>query len=363
MNVIVNGHNSLPLNILLEFLVAWEKRPACLTPIAYEWCSAISRVAEPGLQSSSLLRFKPQARFTTHYLSEKFEGWFSSVGPHFDPVRMGEAPQTPTDPQPGLLLVIILEVGFRLVTLSSDQPALHLNHTPHHDWVFESIFSNSDDEVIADGVCAWVADSDHMPTGPCMHYLTERTEDNVKFSPRLRQMCIHLVWRVWNSSLWKSDLETVGLLNCLDICVDEMEDKDEWGMLLTGVVHSPAGHKNLSVHYWHLLERFPWKETYFYDFEPDATELVGSLEKAGDWEKLEAWMVAAWQFKNHWYGNIPEDLELLKQVTLKHLLRRPSALPRFESLVERGQAYDRTALEGICAQERAKQLPLEPLPP
>ena len=45
MKVISDGNLVQHLYFLLEFLAAWEKRPLCLTQMAYEWCSAISEVA------------------------------------------------------------------------------------------------------------------------------------------------------------------------------------------------------------------------------------------------------------------------------------------------------------------------------
>ena len=368
MNAIVNGCDFEGFVTLLEFLAAWEKRPICLAPITYKWCSAFSEVAEFGPQPWSLFRLRSQRWRPPRYLSD-IEWVFSFVGPDFDAVRMGETsdhtcenPHTPANLDPGLL-VTILEVGFRLVTLGRDQPALHLGHTPHHDLVFKCTFSDDDDEVIADGVCAWIADGDHMPAGSCVHYLTQRTENERPFSPRLRRMCIHLIERMWRSKLWMPELESIDLLNRIEVGVDEMEDRGEWGMLLAGVVHSPAVLKSLSIHYWHLLRRLPWSRRGFLNFRSHAAELVRMLEEAEDWEKLEAWMVTVWQFNGYWYGDDPENLERLKQATLKHLLRRPSALPLFEGVAGIFEDGYLTALEDICAQARTEELPLESLSP
>ena len=353
MNAVVSGYGVWHLRFLLEFLAAWEKRPVCLTPIAYEWCSAISGVVRPRSRFRSLCRFQPRITFPTRGLSSNVE-WTSSF------VR----------PDPDLLLLIILEVGFRLVMPGRDQPAFHLDHTPHHDLVFKGAFSSGDDDIIADGVCAWVADSNHMPAGSCVHYLTERIQKDTPFSPRLRRMCIHLIERMWRSKLWVSELENIGLLNRLDVGVGEVECKHVWGGLLADVVHSPAGRDGLSIHYWRLLERFPWEWLCFRKFRPRAAKLVKSLKKAEDWEKLEAWLATAWRFDAYWYGN--EDkcaanpgLERLEKATLKHLLRRPLALPKFEGLSEFGGPIHilRDPLRHICTQVRGVLLILEPLPP
>ena len=350
MSVIVDENGARRLARLLEFLAAWEKRPVCLAPIAYKWCSAISEVAGPVPQNQSLLRIQDQ---DIHHdsLLEHLEQEFSSAGPGLDPFRMSEYSQVPTNFHPGLLIFITLEVGFRPIMPNHDQPTLHLDHTPHHDSMFKRTFS-IDDEVIADGVCAWIADRDHMPAGSCVHYLAERVAKDKPFSPRLRQMNIHLIERMWDNKLGVSELETVRLLNHLDFGVDDMEDKEKWVLLLVDVMRSPAGLGGLSIHYWHLLlEILPLTRSSRMKLSSSAVELVRLLEDAEeDWEKLEVWLVIGWQRVKH-------SWEHVKQVTLKHLLRRSSALPRFEGLAESGklQPYHRVALQRVCTRARAEQ--------
>ena len=126
-------------------------------------------------------------------------------------------------------------------------------------------------------------------------------------------------------------------------------------------------------------------------------ELVRLLEEGEHWEKLEVWMVIAWQSLGYGFmedtepregtepgeqtesGEVagsgentdPEedaesmDVEELEQVTLKLLLRRPSTLSRFEDLSNsRALWMDQdVVLRRICAQARAVRLPLEPPPP
>jgi len=125
--------------------------------------------------------------------------------------------------------------------------------------------------------------------------------------------------------------------------------------------------------------------------------LTRSLEESEQWEKLEVWMVIAWKSLGYGFmedtelgegidpgedsesgeytdsgeGTEPEedvepmDAEELEQVTLKLLLRRPSALPRFEDLANsRALWMDQdVVLRRICTQARVERSPPEPLPP
>ena len=328
MNAIVDGDDLQHINFLLEFLAAWETRPMCLTPMAYKWCSAISGVAGLGPESVFLLQLQPQNVGPDGLFSKFVERRFSLVGPGYDPVRTDEAsyhtrkhPQVPTDFHPGMLLFMILEVGFRLVMPGRNQPVICLDHTPHHDLVFKSVFSTGDDEAVADGMCAWIADNNHMPAGSCVRYLTDRMEDDTPFSPRLRQMSICLIKCIRHGE--PRGLETIQLLNRLEVGVDDMEDEEELGKLLADMMRIPGGSKSLSIHYWHLLERLPWTEFLHEALASRAVELVESLEEAEDWDKMEIWMVIAWQAD--WYRERKsrrlEGSKHLKLVTLKYLLR------------------------------------------
>ena len=283
LNTIGDGDGLQHLNFLLEFLAAWEKRPTCLIPIAYEWCSAISEVTgrlglglglrlglrlalrlgfgiQPGLQRrlqpGLRLRLQPQDLASDGLVSEAAEREFSHVGPSCDPVRVDDAshhaqeyPRDPIHFYHGILLSIMLEVGFRLVVPSHEHTTLHLEHTHHHNLVFETAFSSNDDDVIADGVCVWIADRDNTPAGSCAHYLINRVERDTPLSPRLRRIIIHAVECIWYRELTTSELETIRLLNRLDVDVDDMGEKREWLKLLVDVIHSRAGIESLSIHY------------------------------------------------------------------------------------------------------------------
>ena len=67
MNVIANGRCLQHLVYLLEFLAAWEERPTYLTPMAHQWCSAISeagvvlvRQGQTGTNQPTSLQFGPK---------------------------------------------------------------------------------------------------------------------------------------------------------------------------------------------------------------------------------------------------------------------------------------------------------------
>ena len=377
MNGIADGSCLHHLNYLLEFLAAWEKRPAYLTPMAYRWCSAISEAARrlvpdeiptslPGQLQDILqyqYRLRPQDGFPI-----TAESGFSQVGSCFDPVHLDGTslhsrrhPQRLTPPMYAHLLFITLDIGFRRVTPNRDQPVLHLDHTSHHEWVFETAFSSEDDEAIADAMCAWIFGGYSAPPGSRARYLAERVEWDKSFSPRLQLASIHTIECIWHDELKVSGLDTVRWLNRLNIDAD-MVDGESWARVLVGVIRSSTGLESLSSHHWHLLDKLVASK-HLLGLKLCDMEVMRSLEKAEDWEKLGIWMVVMW-------SGLPgsELMEGIEEVTLKLLSRRPSVFPRFEDLCKALTCSDsncqahKDKLQQICDQVRAGEWPSESPP-
>jgi hypothetical protein len=377
MSVIMDGACLQELGYLLEFLAAWEERPAYLTPMAYQWCSAISEAAgmhelgplHDGRGILPMLRHRLQYEMLIeirHALRD-MEEKISKVGRCCDSLRFDDIshhthrrPQGPTL-NPYTLLPAALEIGFRLVTPGRVQPALPLNHTSHHDRMFETAFSSYDDGVVTDAMSAWLVGGGWALRGSCVRYLAKHITRSRLFSPLLRRASIQVIEHIWHKNLKESVSETVQLLNCLDVEVDDMARRDVWVKLLVEVICLPAGLESLSSHYWRLLDRLALGTDFGWVPGSCNVEVMELLEKAEDWEKLEVWMVVVWQ-------SLPRGMPIgnVGPVTLRLLLQRPSTILRFEGLCERGSLRypHQTNLGQICDQTRAKQLHLgSPLPP
>jgi hypothetical protein len=83
--------------------------------------------------------------------------------------------------------------------------------------VFELAFSSSDDEVIADAVSVWIVGGDPAPPGSFAGYFAKRMERSRSFSPRLRQVTIRAIESIKYNVLEVSGLETIRLLNRLNV--------------------------------------------------------------------------------------------------------------------------------------------------
>ena len=387
MNTIANENCFGYLEYFLEFLAAWEKRHAGLTPVAYLWCSAMSEAAgrlgqreipisQPGSLSSQQeiqLPFHTQQHLRAIFRQPQYTlpqdsafqaigKEFSNVGPSFDPTHYSGTSHHIFRSQLGTtdlalyLLPVTLEIAFRLVVPGQDQPDLHLPDAFHYDWVFETAFSSEDDEIIADVICAWIADN--HPASSCVHHFAKRVRIDQPFSQRLRQLSIHAIEHTWHRELEVSVSETVSLLNHLKVDVDEMGNEWEWTRLFVAVISLPTGPESLSSHYWHLMgkpQSITMRGCCNMD-PPSFSAVTKSLEKAEDWEKLENWMMVTWWFGQNADAEFMADIE---QVTHRLLSQQPSALLRFEELSGELWGDDqKVKLQQFCNQMQTEQTSL-----
>ena len=234
--------------------------------------------------------------------------------------------------------------------------------------MFEAAFSSNNDEFIADAVSVWIVGDDHTLPGSCARYFAKRVEKNKPFSPRLRQARIRVIERIWCNELKVSELETVHLLNRLSVDVDDIMDGYSWAGLLIDAIRSPTGLKNLSFHYWRLLDKLLVDGQLNVYLGTRDVEVMRTLEETEECQKLVAWVMVIWTFLPG--STIPATKSMgdIEQATLKSLLQQPSALPRFEDLRTGGMFSPtfymgyRDDLKRICDQARTERLNSEPPP-
>ena len=396
MHVIADGHCLRHLAYLLEFLVAWERRPVYLTSMAYQWCCAISEavarlgpdkipirreaqelfqtILRLGFQLRHLLGSQPEDPLVDDkalYLLPISEEGFSMVGLGCDPIRLDNTSlrahsrrQDVTLLNYADLLRMALNIGFRLAGPGRDQPAVLLGHPSHNNQMFEVTFSSDEDDVIADAVCAWIADRDVTPPSSFFCYFTKRVEDEKAFSERLQWASVRAIECIWRGDLGVPGLETARLLNRLKVNVDDMVDKQKWRRLLISTIRSTTGQESLSSHHWHSLDKLISELGLYEDFVFRDVEVMEFLEEAEDWERLEVWMSILWKSLGIFDRPTSESMQKIEQTNLKLLLCRPSAIPRFEDMVGRllQSTGDKTLLRRICDRALSEQLPSQSPP-
>lgn len=309
IKVIADGHDITPIIPLLEFLAAWKRRPWFLTRMAYEWCSAISeasgrhRSGELSIIQGAQRLYPPRDSLPGDYLENQprdlAEACFRGAGPCCDLIRSDYtshythgSPRLPIPHDYAALVSAILEIGFRNTRLGLGRQNVHLNHTFHHERIFEIVFSSDDDELIADAICVCVVDGDNAPPGLCARYFTKRMERDTPLSQRLRRVGIYAIERTWRHDLAMLGLEILPLLDRLDIGADDVHDETEWVQLLMDVIRLPPGVEALPSHYWCLLAEMVIAAGGFVDFEWRDVEVMRLLKETRDWNRLVIWMTA-----------------------------------------------------------------------
>jgi hypothetical protein len=235
--------------------------------------------------------------------------------------------------------------------------------TDQHEWMFKTASSSGNDEVIADALSAWVVGNGRVTPDTCVGYLKERMGRSTPFSRRLQRQSACAIEHIWQREFNGAELETIRLLNRLSVDVSDIESKGEWVQLLRNVIRFPGGLDSLSPDYWPLLGKLLSTGGLEKTFESGDAEVMRSLEKAGDWEKLEVWMVMVWQTlpdsSRYGYG-FDWTNHGIKEATTKLLSQRPSALPRLENLCKTRSAGSweyKDKLQGICDEEKKTRSP------
>jgi len=194
-------------SILLR-LSTWDNRPSCLREMAYGWCSEVC---------------------------EEYSG-----------LRDGEE-----------LLFLVLKTSFRGLDVRTRWAETGLVQPKHHQHMSDIVFNGGDAEVISDLLQAWTMHD----CSQALYKLLDawprhlvHIQHAVFTSQRFRQLVIrsveHLGFR------WVGEVrgeEFIGLLNCLGVCVDDIDSKGEWLGLLIDVVRSPRGKRTLPYSYWVLM--------------------------------------------------------------------------------------------------------------
>jgi len=377
MDVIADGRCLGHLKFLLEFLAAWEKRPRYLTSMAYQWFCATSEAAArlgPGEIPSTTWTLswsgRPSPVGFDFFSTPEYHFW--GVGPGCDPVRLDNTPLRARSSRQDVilddytdLLRMSLKIAFRAAGPGCDYSALHSvppSHAPHSDQLFEAIFSRADDEVIADAVCTWIKYDNTAPPGSFVRYLNKRLEKRKALSRRLQWASTTAIGRIGLGEFMVSKLETICLLNRLEVDMDDVEDSS-WKSLLIYAIRSTTGRECFSFRHWPLLGKVLDSNCLVFPKSRDV-EVMKLLEEARDWEKLEIWMRVFWGMPKRFSELTLELMQDVEETSVKFLLHQPSSILRFEDLF-RGLYYleDEGILRRICDRARAEQLPSEsPLP-
>ena len=248
------------------------------------------------------------------------------------------------------LLLLALEIGFRHHNLQSSWIGAELTNMEIDQKMVEIVFQSGESEAIADLLHAWTSVGPYHEPHPslkrCAEYLVGLAHLQ-PFSPRLRQTIIRSIKLLGYQGFEQVGVERlIGLLDGLNICIQDMSRYYRLGQLLLDIIQSPEGIQQVSHQYWELLVEIvasaPGAVTG--EFNP---HLMTSLEDTEEWDKLECWMGFIWIM---WSlgAEMDEDLETdekLEHVTLSLFQQRPGAVQKLEQWV--GRLYD-------CSRQQSK---------
>ena len=312
---------------LLEQLMEWKERPACLIAMAYQWSLAFCDC----IRNIDQLLAGP-----TNLASRRFEGL---VEPHDG--RVGIPKREYVLECCLLLLALSLGVGFRHGPGGGPTRMLPVNEE-HHLLIVETMLKGASRGTqiaqkmrilyagIEGALHVWTLGMRPPPLGSCATYLGGIIKGQL-ISPDLRVLLVRAIGSMEYDDLERAGLETIVDALCdLNLRFDDVCAGGRWPSLLKPLIRSHCGRERLPLRYWHLLEGLVMDDVDPQTIlcQPDV-DAMRALEASQDWEKLEVWMRVLWISRlEGWFPPVPvaEDIE---RVTLSLFQRRPSALSGF----------------------------------
>ena len=233
------------------------------------------------------------------------------------------------------LLLLSLIIGFRHLDPKDHWVEVKLTHTNHHKQMANIVFENGDDEAVADLLHVWTSYSrSHGPPtwlSICARHLISLQPSSL----RLRQLVIRTIMSIGYQGFEQVGVEGfVGLLDHLQISIEDIDHKGDWVKLLLDAAQSSEGAQNLPHKYWETLVElavsYPWLLEGGNNYSPHT---MVSLEDAEEWEKLECWMGIVWMVWPPGCGKTTK--EDLQHITLLLVHQRPGVIQKLGQWMER----------------------------
>jgi hypothetical protein len=268
--------------VLLE-LTELRNRPSNFTVMAYEWCSNLCR------NCSSL--------------ADREE-----------------------------LLPLSLEIGFRHLDHQYQWISAELAHTKYHKQMVDIVFHSRDEEFIADLLHAWTSTSESHGPHPSLSTCARHLVCLQPTSERLRRLVIRSIELIGYKEFEGVGLEQfVELLDDLNVGVEDVEDREQWALLLLNVIHSSEGIQGLSHQYWELF----WELTISCSWRLGgyiwSSHITAFLKDSQEWDKLECWIGVIWMVWPPGTGGTIEDIE---HAMLSLFCQRPGAIQKLKQRME-----------------------------
>jgi len=253
------------------------------------------------------------------------------------------------------LLLLSLGVGFHHLNLQSECIKAKLIPTEHHQELANIVFESKSGEAIADLLCTWTSESDsHQPytsLNICAKHLIG-LHHLYPFSSRLRKFIIYAICLIDFEEFKQVGVKGfVGLLDDLQVCVEDLYHRDKWIRLLLDTVQSPEGIQYLSLPYRELLVELVSSSPWTLEDSTYSPHTMTSLKEAEEWNKLECWMGIVWMAWPPEEGETTE--EDLRHITLLLFHQLSGTIQTLERWIEKwnyGYGQIPESFQRICKQ-------------
>jgi len=252
------------------------------------------------------------------------------------------------------LLSYSLEIGFGHLGLENIQRIGELTHTAHHRKMIDIIFDEMNPQRIGNLLLALILpcrfagedydegvaeilmnlDNPRQPPDPyvslrmCAGHFAGLGDWHRPYSRA--PTIIRAIELTGHRRFEQVGLEgMVALLNCLDVSFGDLEDDWEWRNILPAIIRLSSGIPPLSLQWWKILVELAIREPLWVD--ASATQIMTSLERAEEWDKLACWLGVIWSSCPPETDKTTEELERAMQSLSR---QRPGTIQELEQWVE-----------------------------
>ena len=222
----------------------------------------------------------------TPHLTELAYEWCSVICRNYSSLRYGKD-----------LLLLSLQIGFSHLDPKRYQIDAKLTHTEHHKGMAAIIFDSGDQEAIADLLNAWTSRSSSHGPFTSLHICIDHLIGLHRWtlSPRLRQFIIYTIQLIGYQPFEVAGVEGfIGLLNSLQVHVEDINSRLQWTRLLLNTIQSSEGAQHLSLQYWELLGQLVVSCSQYLGDNPYNPNTITSLKEVEEWDKLKYWVGTIW---------------------------------------------------------------------
>lgn len=204
------------------------------------------------------------------------------------------------------IFLLPLEIGLRHLDPSKplewqEEDTVDPHHIKYSKELLKMVFTSGDYQAIADLLQALTIKSRGLDSYTvlrrCTSHIVSLDKSEISSLQRLRRLVIRSVEVTGYEEFKGAEPgRFIELLNHLRVSTKDVDSPHEWVSMLVKTIQTPEEIPPLDLHVWQFLHSITTLEgrQLWFEYKP---EVMSSLRDAGEWGKLECWLVFVWNLR------------------------------------------------------------------